>query len=72
MANEMYLEFLAFTNKVHNYFQIKNQIVIEPVKMIDGTISNVIRTITQEEFDNQAQWHKISTDALLFLMENQM
>ena len=68
----MYLEFLAFTNKVHNYFQIKNQIVIEPVEMSDGTISNVIRTITQEEFDNQAQWHKISTDALLFLMENQM
>ena len=79
MANEMYLEFVALTNKIYYHFQSQHPVVGEPVEIVDGTFAHgitaspiVTRTMTKEQFDNESKWNKISTDALLFLMENQM
>ena len=72
MANEMYWEFVALTNKIHYHFQSQHPVVGEPVEIVDGTSPIVTRTMTKEQFYNESKWDKISTDALLFLKENQM
>jgi hypothetical protein len=79
MSNKMYWEFVALTNKIHYHFQSQHPVVGEPVEIVDGTFAHgitaspiITRTMTKEQFDNESKWNKISTDALLFLKENQM
>lgn len=68
----MYWEFVALTNKINNHFQSQHPIVGEPVEVPDGTMTNIIRSMTKEQFDNESKWNKISTDALIFLKENNL
>lgn len=68
----MYWEFVALTNKIHYHFQSQHPVVGEPVEIVDGTMSNIIRTMTKEQFDNESKWNKISTSVLLFLKENKL
>ena len=72
MSNDMYWEFVALTNKINNHFQSQHPIVGEPVEVPDGTMTNIIRSMTKEQFDNESKWNKISTDALIFLKENNL
>ncbi len=79
MSTDMYWEFVALTNKINNHFQSQHTIVGEPIEIPDGTFGHGItaspiisRTLTKEQFDNESKWNKISTDALIFLKDNNL